>query len=417
MVGIMPEDFFFSSSQLRTAVRRPLSLIPKCGACGLLELCKSPKMKPTGRGKRKILIVGEAPGAEEDSIGRHFVGRDGQHLRKVAIRLGVNIDRDCILTNSIVCRPPGNESPDANRILYCRPNLVNTLDEYKPEVIIPLGPAAVRSVIGHLWKDDDVGGISKWAGFKIPVRKNNTWVCPTFHPSHLLRVNDPVMDHEFERHLSEAFALEGRPWEGNPVSLVSSIEIMHKAGEAAVVLKEFKEAGGCVAFDFETTTLKPDSKKADIVCCSVCWKGKRTVSYPWQGPAVRATLDLLWDKTIPKIGYNLKFEESWVLAKYGKGVRNWVWDGMQAAHTIDNRPGITGLKFQAFVRLGVDAYDDSVKAYFDTDREGNKENRVREVPLTTLLQYCGMDSLLEYKIGMQQMEELNMRRYWKGGRK
>ena len=120
-----------------------------------------------------------------------------------------------------------------------------------------------------------------------------------------------------------------------------------------------------------------------------------------------AMKDFLKSKT-PKIGANDKFEERWCLKHLGISVKNWVWDTVLAAHCLDNRPGITSVKFQAFVRLGVEDYDSSVKPFLE-GAGGNGRNRIREVDVGKFLLYCGLDSLLEYKVAKIQAREMGVR--------
>ena len=89
----------------------------------------------------------------------------------------------------------------------------------------------------------------------------------------------------------------------------------------------------------------------------------------------------------------------------GKGVRHWFWDTMLAAHVLDNRPGICGLKFQAFVNLGEGDWDSHLKLYLAGDG-GNGKNRIHEVDLGDLLEYCGLDSLFEHQVAQIQMKKL-----------
>ena len=87
------------------------------------------------------------------------------------------------------------------------------------------------------------------------------------------------------------------------------------------------------------------------------------------------------------------------------GVRNWKWDTMLGAHTLDNRPGITSIKFQAFVMLGVDSWDWPIKPFLKMkNKGGNVPNRLKDAPLTTMLKYNGLDSLYEWHVAVKQME-------------
>lgn len=392
---------FFPASRLLN--KAPVSLVPKCGACGLFKTCKSPKMLPSGKGRRRFLILGEAPGADEDDEGAAFVGRAGRHLENALRKVGVDLRRDCTITNSLICRPPNNATPTSEQIDYCRPNLIKTLDEFKPDVIIPLGASAVQSLLTTIFKDKDIGGITRWAGFNIPCQRVNAWVCPTFHPSHLLRSEeDPVLELMFHEHLKRAAEHDSKPWDRVP-DYKRDVEKIFKPREAAKLIREFIKRGGWLAFDYETTRLKPEWPDAQIVSCSVCWRGKRTIAYPWLGEAIDATWELVRSRN-PKIASNIKFEDRWTRWFFGKGVRNWRWCTMTNAHLIDNRERITSIKFQAFVLLGAESYDDHIKPFLRA-KKGEKLNRIlSEIDMGQLLLYNGLDSLLEYKVAMLQME-------------
>lgn len=392
---------FFSSSSVTQSA--PVPLVPRCGACGLHTSCKSPKMEVDGDGKRGVLIVGEAPGKHEDARGLPFVGDSGKLLSETLYECGVDLRRDCWITNAIVCRPPGNETPTDKEISYCRPNVVGAIRDLKPRVVILLGGVAVKSVLGWLWKDNP-GGVTQWAGFQVPSQRIDAWICPTFHPSFVLREERGTAGLWFRRHLREAFSLDSRPWDGSPPDYASRVEIVESPTRAAKIVREMIRRGGPVAFDYETDRLKPDRPEARIVCCSVCWRGKRTIAYPWHGEAVEATRELL-RSPLPKRASNLKFEERWSRAKLKTRVRNWEWDTMQAAHVIDNRSGITSIKFQSFVLLGQPTYNETVEPYLSGPGP-NEPNRIREVDLRDLLLYCGMDSLLEFLVAERQMSLL-----------
>jgi hypothetical protein len=152
--------------------------------------------------------------------------------------------------------------------------------------------------------------------------------------------------------------------------------------------------------------LKPDSKGAEIVCCSFS-DGRVSYSYPWHGDAIRATDELLTESDVPKIGFSSKFEQRWTLKEFGKSVRNWVWDGMLAAHLLDNRPNICSLSFQEFALLGYESHKD-IKPFLES-KGSNLPNRIREVPLEKLLCYSALDSLVEWKVAQVQMKQLQGR--------
>ena len=87
--------FFQESSILELTQKKVESLVPKCGVCRLYKSCQSPKMKPYGKGRKGILILGEAPGKEEDKRGKPFVGPFGRFLKDHLEMVGIDMDRDC----------------------------------------------------------------------------------------------------------------------------------------------------------------------------------------------------------------------------------------------------------------------------------------------------------------------------------
>jgi len=385
-----------------TSENRSPSLVPRCGLCGLYKGCYSPKMKVDGKGRRGILIVGEAPGREEDEKGIPFIGKAGRKLQDALNSVGIDLREDCWITNALICRPPNNKIPKEKMVEWCRPNVTQAIRDLKPSVILLLGGQAVKSVIGEYWTDD-IGAVGRWVGWKIPSQALNSWICPTWHPSYLERLSsalDDMTEKFWLRHLRAVTELDHRPWDRVP-DYRKQIRCCFDHKNAATGIKEMAQSGKPVAFDYETDRLKPDHEDARIVCAAVS-DGERSIAYPWDGDAVQATLDLLESK-IPKWGWNAKFEDRWT-RRYGRCVRNWRWDGMLASHVLDNRGGITGLKFQAFVRLGIGTYDDTVKPFFQA-RGGNDQNQIRRISVEDLLRYCGMDALLEWKVSQLQQEE------------
>lgn len=400
---------FYSQSELAPA-KVHIPLLPRCGVCKLHETCMSPKMPLYGEGKKQLLLVGEAPGEEEDKQNRPFVGRSGKYLRSKLRGLGIDMDVDCLVTNGAICRPRNNKIFD-KAIEHCRPNLVRVVKENKPRTIILLGKRSVQSLMGWLWKKDSGKSIERWVGWTIPCKQINAWICPTWHPAYISRVinqekgSGQVLERIFEKHLAKAVSLSRSTpsLAGFATDFDSSVSRELDSRSAARMLSEILEENKPISFDYETTTLLPDGKYARIVCCSVS-NGDKTIAYPWTGDAIIATRDLLWSD-IPKIGFNAKFEERWTKKVFGKGVKNWKWDGMLAAHTLDNRKGICSLKFQSFVRLGVPPYDEHIAPFLKAD-SANEPNRIEEVKLEKLLLYCGTDSYLEWKLAQIQMNEI-----------
>lgn len=396
---------FFSRSQLAQA-KPPPSLIPKCGACGLYKTCKTPKQETGGRGRKGILIVGSYPSAKDDETGRLFSDESGRYLKTLLARSGVDLRRDCWLDNAFICHP-GKSGATAQKVEYCQPNIIKRIKDLDPTVVILLGSEAVNSVIGWLWKSN-TSGIKPWTGWQIPSQQLNAWVCPMHSTTYVTKeneANNPVPKLLFERQIKQAVSLAGsRPWKKIP-DWRSEIEIITDTRKAARILDKMVEKGGPVAFDYEANMLKPEPDGFEIVSCSVSWRGRRTIAYPWHGEAIRATVALLRGKQ-PKIAANLKYEDRVTRRILRTGIRNWYFDTMLAAHAIDSRPNTKSLKFQSFVHLGMPSYNDHIEPFLRSNGTMSA-NRVRDIGLEDLLLYNGLDSLLEYKLAERQMEILN----------
>lgn len=135
-----------------------------------------------GAERAPLMIIGEAPGRDEDLEGRPFVGRAGQLLDRMlaAIDLG---EADVHITNIVYWRPPGNRTPTPQEAETCRPFLERQIRLVEPRMILVLGGAAAKSMLGASegimrlrgkWKQTEVGGMS------IPI-------LPSLHPAYLLR--------------------------------------------------------------------------------------------------------------------------------------------------------------------------------------------------------------------------------------
>lgn len=397
---------FFSVDTLGAATPKQPTLIPQCEACKLYQKCKSPKMPVDGEGRKGIMIIGEAPGETEDHLNKPFVGKSGRYLQSAMMGSGVDLRRDCWILNALACRPPNNQIGNPKRIDFCRPNVIKAIRQYKPHTILLLGTSAIKSVIGWLWKED-VGILQRWIGWQIPCQELNAWLCPLYHPSYLLRKeeefsHDRVTRRLFLQQLHAALELDQRPWKKIP-DYSTKLRLYESSTEAAAAIKALASDSATISFDYETNRLKPDSSSARIVCCAVS-NGQRTISYPWTTETATATKGLL-ESDIPKYGWNAKFEERWTRKILDCEVKNWQFDGMLGSHVLDNRSQTTGLKFQAFVRLGVGPYDALLKPYLK-GATGNAPNRIHEAPRLKLLEYCAMDALLEHKLCTMLRREL-----------
>ncbi len=155
----------------------------ECTKCGLAST-RTQVVFGVGDPHAPLMIVGEAPGKDEDEQGEPFVGRSGKLLDQVMQEeLGVTRER-VFIANTVKCRPPGNRDPQADEIASCNPWLEAQLDLIAPKVVITLGNFATKLL---LFGDPGAKqGITKLRGQSYPWR-NGAVLVPTFHPAAVLR--------------------------------------------------------------------------------------------------------------------------------------------------------------------------------------------------------------------------------------
>ncbi|MBV9550875.1 MAG: uracil-DNA glycosylase [Alphaproteobacteria bacterium] len=130
-----------------------------------------------------ILFIGEAPGRDEDRIGKPFVGRAGQLLDKMLLSIGLDRNVNAYITNVINWRPPDNRDPSSEEAAQCLPFLRRHIELAEPQLIVLLGAVAARHVVGGC------EGIMKLRGRWMEYRIGgyNVPLMPTLHPAYLLR--------------------------------------------------------------------------------------------------------------------------------------------------------------------------------------------------------------------------------------
>ncbi len=135
-----------------------------------------------GRPDARLMIVGEAPGREEDLAGKPFVGRAGLLLDKMLAAIGLSED-NVHITNVVYWRPPGNRTPTPQEVQVCRPFLERQIELVGPDVLMTLGGPAATALLGI------EGGImrarGRWREIEVAGRK--VPAMPTLHPAYLLR--------------------------------------------------------------------------------------------------------------------------------------------------------------------------------------------------------------------------------------
>jgi uracil-DNA glycosylase len=154
--------------------------VARCTRC---ELHRTRTRPVLGVGDRHAqwLIVGEAPGAEEDRQGEPFVGRAGQLLDAMLRAIGLARGQNVYITNILKSRPPGNRDPAAAEVAACLPYLERQIELIRPRLILAVGRIAMQNLLGT---QDSLGRmrgqVHEFGGLKTPL-------IVTYHPAYLLR--------------------------------------------------------------------------------------------------------------------------------------------------------------------------------------------------------------------------------------
>jgi DNA polymerase len=157
------------------------AMLGRFEGCGLKATAKNLCFYRGGE-QARLMIVGEAPGREEDLEGKPFVGRAGMLLDKMLAAIGLS-EADVHITNIVYWRPPGNRTPTPQEALACRPFLERQMALVAPQVVLALGGAAAK----HLF--DVADGImrirGKWR--ELALGGHTSAAMATLHPAYLLR--------------------------------------------------------------------------------------------------------------------------------------------------------------------------------------------------------------------------------------
>lgn len=152
--------------------------VANCTAC---ELCKTRTNTVFGVGDEHAewMLVGEAPGAEEDARGEPFVGQAGRLLDNMLAAIGLRRGENVYIANVLKCRPPGNRNPEPIEVDRCNPHLVRQIELIRPRLILAMGRFAAQTLL------DTDASVASLRG-KL-FRYQGVPLIATYHPAYLLR--------------------------------------------------------------------------------------------------------------------------------------------------------------------------------------------------------------------------------------
>jgi uracil-DNA glycosylase family 4 len=365
-----------------------------------------------GDGPRKpkdvtVMVIGEAPGANEDQKGIPFIGESGRILRNELQRN--KLTDSTYITNLVKCRPPNNRTPTAAEIKACRPYLEEEIAKLKPAYVVTAGVPATKTLFRGKAK------INEFHGEVIDNPKVSYIGMPIFHPAYTLRDPSKLPG------LQDDIARLARLIRGGLRDDTVNWSVVRK-GNLDTFIREF-EAASRFAFDCETSGLFPFDPNGYITAIGIALDHKTWVIPGFMHPeyqqfshspfahgdALRKLMRLLFflahrdnKQTFAQGG---KFDNKWFRCQFGGSFR-LTFDTMLAHHVLDENlhHDLTSL---CRTYLDEPEYDISLE-----EKQGKSEK-----PMLNY-KYCGQDATYTLRLGIlfEQMlrEQPNIHRlYWK----
>lgn len=159
------------------ALQRQVAACTRCG----LHRSRTQTVFGVGNSSAEWLVVGEAPGAEEDKRGEPFVGRAGQLLDNMLAAIGLDRAKNVYIANILKCRPPDNRDPQPDEVVQCEPYLQQQIAFMRPRLILAVGRIAAQNLL----KTD--APLTRLRGRLHHYGEQQTPLIVTYHPAYLLR--------------------------------------------------------------------------------------------------------------------------------------------------------------------------------------------------------------------------------------
>lgn len=382
-----PERF---EKKKRSLTGRVSTKVYDCNLCGLSKKCISPKIGRYGEGRKKILVVGQCPGFQEDRNDRNFVGPAGAFLDRNLGYMDINLDVDCERTN-VVCCYPGKDAkgydkdPTKEQIKCCISNLERDIREVQPKLIICLGDVAIDAVLksSAFTKPPSASLVH---GKVFPYHKYNCWVGGSYHPSFFLRRKNrkDVPDDEiiFSYDLANVISYLDDPL---PQPLTSEgNRCVTNVDEAVALFERYSNSVNPVSYDYETNMLDSFQASAKLLSVAITNTANSAEFVPIglggifneeEQVRIMAALGDFVKSDAPKVCQNYYMEELWGRNIVGQSMNHFVRDTMVTAHVVNCNARTTGLAFQAFELTGHE-YKSMVKI-----------EKLDEEPLETVCDY------------------------------
>jgi hypothetical protein len=368
-----------------------------CHCCSLRGK-KEESLGLYGGHHKGILNIFEcAPGG----IDSWLKSKEGQVVFDIFTSQGINIEQDCLNICAVGCADSYKEITD-NEINNHRRRVLAVIKEYQPKLINVFGSISMKSIMADRFSGA-LGEFSKWRGWMVPDQDYKCWVAFMDNPNYVEGHKNEAVSTIWKQDIVKALRHVDIPWMRDKKADIEFISDLS-------VLKKIKS--DMVAVDYETTGIKPHAMGHRIVCASVADTPDHCYAFMMPNKKRERIwfLNLMWNEHIKKMAHNLKYENVWTEKRLRQPVRGWYWDSMLAAHILDNRPNISGLKFQTYINFGVADYSSDISPYLKSEgKDANELNNIHKLLETfggreKLLTYCGKDTIYQYRLALKQME-------------
>lgn len=372
----------------------PDEFVPEvCKKCKLYQGCKTPFMLGSGPEQPDVLIVGEAPGAQEDIAGEPFVGKSGQLLRQMLEVLEFDLD-NVGFTNTVRCRPPDNRTPKANEVKYCSGFLAEEIAQRQPKVIILMGNAPLKALLGHT-------GITNWNG--AVVEQDSIYYIPAYHPAFILRsgMEDGL--------LKDWMAAIGQATE---IIKTGTRLVVNEAEQFDVIYPEYvpelevmrddllSNPDDLIAYDIEVISLQ-ELKPGNAIVSLAFANSKRAYTFPldhkesfWTPAEREQAVDIIRQVlTQGRIITHTKFDCKMTRRLLGIDFEQY-GDTIHLSMLVNAHHYEHGLKRLAALHLeGMYDYDSELTTYISNHPEAdyNQGGNYGNIPLDILLPYGALD--------------------------
>jgi len=162
-----------SAPERRELLKALYAQVRDCTRCPL-HVGRTNAVFGAGNADAELMFIGEAPGEQEDTQGRPFVGAAGKLLTELLTSIGLKRE-EVFITNIVKCRPPDNRPPRKDESLLCKPYLDRQLKLVSPRIICPMGNSAIRTIMSLDQSVSELHG--------VPFEIGSTTYLPMYHPA------------------------------------------------------------------------------------------------------------------------------------------------------------------------------------------------------------------------------------------